>query len=63
MSVKNDFSGLCVNGLHWFNRVSEMTLQRHYPFDSDAPNAVAYNSDSALLIAMIFCLRVYAFNM
>ena len=32
-------------------------------FDSDAHNAAAYNSDSALLPAMIFCLRVCAFNM
>ena len=32
------------------------------PFDSDAPNAAAYKSASALLLAMTFCLRVYAFQ-
>ena len=29
---------------------------------SDAPNAAAYSSASALLLAMICCLRVYAFK-
>ena len=33
------------------------------PFDSHAPSAAARNSDSALHLAMIFCLRVDAFNM
>ena len=28
------------------------------PFDSDAPNAAAYNSDSALILEMMCCLRV-----
>ena len=32
------------------------------PFDSDAPNAAAYSSASALLLAMIFCFRVCAFK-
>ena len=31
------------------------------PFDSDVPNAAAYGSTSALLLAMIFCSHVYAF--
>ena len=30
--------------------------------DSDAPHAAAYSSVSALLFAMIFCLRVCAFR-
>ena len=32
------------------------------PCDADAPNAAAYSSASALLLAMIFSLLVYAFR-
>ena len=32
------------------------------PFDSNTLNDAAYSSASALLLAMIFCLRVYAFR-
>ena len=32
------------------------------PFDPDSPNAAANNSDSALLLAIVCCERVYALN-
>ena len=31
-------------------------------FDSDAANAAAYNSDSAVLLSMLCCLRAWAFK-
>ena len=49
MSVEDVFGGL-------------RSTTAQFLFDSDAPNAAAYSSASALLLAMIFCLRVYAFR-
>ena len=60
--VENALSGLCVNGQHWFHCKSRVTHHALNPFASDAPNAAAYSSASALLFAMTFCFRVYAFS-
>ena len=60
--VEDVFSGFRIIGQHWLHIVSQTSQQRHDPFDSDAPNAAAYSSASALLHVMMFCFRVYAFN-
>ena len=45
-----------------FTAKRESNIMLWTPFASDAPNAAAYSSASALLFAMTFCLRVYAFR-
>ena len=62
LSVEDVFCGFCIHSQHWLHLVSKISQQRHdFPLDSDAPNAAAYSSASALLFAMTFCFRVYAF--
>ena len=43
-----------------FNSYPKSFTSDTIPFDSDAPNSAVYRSASALLFAMILCLRVYA---
>ena len=49
MSLDNVLCCLCVNDQHWLSHIMLWT-----PFASDAHNAAAYSSASALLLAMIF---------
>ena len=53
LPVENVLSGLALVSLH---------IMLWTPFASDAPNAAAYSSASALLVAMTLCFRVYAFR-
>ena len=52
------FASMASNG---FTAKPKSHIMLWTPFASDAPNAAAYSSASALLYAMTFCLRVYAF--
>ena len=61
LSVEAVFGGLRINGQRWLHLVTQVSQQRHDSFRL-APNAAAYSSASALFLAMIFCLRVYAFK-
>ena len=64
-SMEDVFGGNRINGPHRLHLVPKILQQRHcaIPSDSDEANDAAYTSASALFLAMIFCLRVYAFNM
>ena len=51
------------NVLHWILLNPPRSLNNDtIPFDSDAPDSAAKSSAYALLLAKIFCFRVYAFK-
>ena len=62
LSVEDVFGGLRILANTGF--ISQPRSFNHdtIPFDSDAPNAAANSSASALRLATICCLRVYAFK-